>query len=160
MEPDNKNMTINEYTEDEATKERKLWDNVRSKISLTNYDEADCDSFHQNKSNTFNYPYSHNLPPPHPCSLPVQPYPKNHLVSTNVSDDVDIKTSTTKSNLDELLEEFGDEILNVTMVDEEADFNPTKDIEDLERLLAKDPQLYLMRRSPKVLRIFTWTILG
>ncbi|GJY62045.1 hypothetical protein Tco_0462702 [Tanacetum coccineum] len=42
--------------------------------------------------------------------------------------------------LDELLEEFGDEILNVTMVDEEADFNPTKDLEELERLLAMRPQ--------------------
>ncbi|GJT55018.1 hypothetical protein Tco_0990072 [Tanacetum coccineum] len=42
--------------------------------------------------------------------------------------------------LDELLEELGDEILNVTMVDEEADFNPTKDLEELERLLAIRPQ--------------------
>ncbi|GJS41987.1 hypothetical protein Tco_0567030 [Tanacetum coccineum] len=45
----------------------------------------------------------------------------------------------TKSILDELLEEFRDEILNVTMVDEDADFNPTKDLEELERLLAKEP---------------------
>ncbi|GJW16556.1 hypothetical protein Tco_0023992 [Tanacetum coccineum] len=45
-----------------------------------------------------------------------------------------------KSILDELLEEFRDEILNVTMVDDEADFNPTKDLEELERLLAKEPQ--------------------
>ncbi|GJZ58992.1 hypothetical protein Tco_0614808 [Tanacetum coccineum] len=42
--------------------------------------------------------------------------------------------------LDDLLEEFGNESLNVTIVDEEADFNPTKDIEELEKLLAKDPQ--------------------
>ncbi|GKA54874.1 hypothetical protein Tco_0753823 [Tanacetum coccineum] len=46
------------------------------------------------------------------------------------------------SALDELLKEFRDEILIVTMVDDEADFNPTKDIEELERLLAKDPQSY------------------
>ncbi|GJR38567.1 hypothetical protein Tco_1214251 [Tanacetum coccineum] len=58
--------------------------------------------------------------------------------------DEDYVATTTKSNLDELLEELGDEILNVTMVDEEADFNPTYDIEELERLLAKDPQSYLM----------------
>ncbi|GKC90989.1 hypothetical protein Tco_1151638 [Tanacetum coccineum] len=45
----------------------------------------------------------------------------------------------TKSILDELLEEFSDEILNVTMVDEEANFNPTRDIKELERLLAKYP---------------------
>ncbi|GJV86842.1 hypothetical protein Tco_1530780 [Tanacetum coccineum] len=46
----------------------------------------------------------------------------------------------TKSILDELLDEFRDEILNVTMVDDEADFIPTKDFEELERLLAKEPQ--------------------
>ncbi|GKE59088.1 hypothetical protein Tco_1498273, partial [Tanacetum coccineum] len=38
-----------------------------------------------------------------------------------------------------ILEEFRDEILNVTMVDDEADFNPTKDLGELERLLAKEP---------------------
>ncbi|GJS41985.1 retrovirus-related pol polyprotein from transposon TNT 1-94 [Tanacetum coccineum] len=42
--------------------------------------------------------------------------------------------------LDKLLEEFEDEIFNVTMVDDEADFNPTKDLEELERLLAMRPQ--------------------
>ncbi|GKE22409.1 hypothetical protein Tco_1433921 [Tanacetum coccineum] len=45
-----------------------------------------------------------------------------------------------KSILDYLLEEFGEEILNVTMVDEGAECSPTKDLEELERLLAKDPQ--------------------
>ncbi|GKB78705.1 hypothetical protein Tco_0945600, partial [Tanacetum coccineum] len=282
MEPDIENITINEYIEYEAAKERQLWDNVRSKRSLTNYDKADFDSFHQNKSNTFIYPYSHNLSPPYPCSLHVQPYPKNYLVSTNFfaqpphtpntpvdkkdsgldetlddlfrigaenlmrigqekiqngcDDDTSMDTKHKSGNLlkfpifpatnnfssvceqdvnlekeeaqveddddgniydiwditiedverirkfltpnvpdemdevmqplipqpihtappnddyvapatksildeilDELLEEFGDEILNVTMVDEEADFNPNKDIEELERLLAKDP---------------------
>ncbi|GKE89949.1 hypothetical protein Tco_1567424 [Tanacetum coccineum] len=43
-------MTLNEYLEYEAAKERKLWDNVRSRRSLTNYDDADVDSFHQNKT--------------------------------------------------------------------------------------------------------------
>ncbi|GKE27549.1 hypothetical protein Tco_1442933, partial [Tanacetum coccineum] len=251
----------------------------------TNYNEADVDSFHWNKSKAFSYPYSHNLTPPSTCSLPVQPYPKNCLVSTNESNDVDIENMTiaeynlyvakqglgmnqlsnhsygftpkffaqppptpntskkdsdfdkilddlfrtraenmkrmghdivqdsireqnddseedqeedsddedtfdmwditvedverirkffnvpdeideivqplipepinttplddhyvapaTKSILDELfdelLEEIRDEILNVTMVDDEADFNPTKDLEELERLLAKEP---------------------
>nr|GEU58007.1 hypothetical protein [Tanacetum cinerariifolium] len=42
--------------------------------------------------------------------------------------------------LDEILEEFGDEIVNVTMVNEEVDSKPTRDIEELKRLLAKDPQ--------------------
>ncbi|GKE13503.1 hypothetical protein Tco_1417054, partial [Tanacetum coccineum] len=49
MEPDIGNTTLNEYLEYEATKERQLWDNVQSRRSLTNYDEADVDSFHQNK---------------------------------------------------------------------------------------------------------------
>ncbi|GJY22760.1 hypothetical protein Tco_0396418, partial [Tanacetum coccineum] len=52
--------------------------------------------------------------------------------------DEDYVSPASKSILDELLEEFRDEILNVTMVDEEAEFNPTKDIEELERLLAKN----------------------
>ncbi|GKC77750.1 hypothetical protein Tco_1128524, partial [Tanacetum coccineum] len=42
--------------------------------------------------------------------------------------------------LDELLKEFRDELLDTTVVDEEADCNPIRDIEELERLLAKDPQ--------------------
>ncbi|GJT50665.1 hypothetical protein Tco_0976822 [Tanacetum coccineum] len=255
-------MTINEYHKYEAAKERQLRDNVLPKRCPTNHAEADFDSFYRNKSNTFNYLYSHNLPPPHPCSLPIQPYPKNYLVSTNVSNDVDIESMTiaeynlyvtkqdsnfdeilddllrigaenlkrmgqeevhnsiceqdvdninglekeeaqvddnddgniydmwditiedverirkfltpnvpdeikeviqplipqpihttppnddyvapaTKSILKDLLEEFRDEILNVTMVDEEADFSPTKDIEKLEIILAKDPQSHI-----------------
>nr|GEU90155.1 DNAse I-like superfamily protein [Tanacetum cinerariifolium] len=45
----------------------------------------------------------------------------------------------TDSILDELLAEFRDEILDITMVDKEADCNPSKDIKELERLLLKDP---------------------
>ncbi|GKE18847.1 hypothetical protein Tco_1426424, partial [Tanacetum coccineum] len=52
----------------------------------------------------------------------------------------DYVASATKSILDDLLEEFGDEILNVAMVDEGAKCNPAKDLEELERLLAKEPQ--------------------
>ncbi|GJW21712.1 hypothetical protein Tco_0032334, partial [Tanacetum coccineum] len=94
MEPDIENMTISEYLEYEAVKERRLWDDVRSRRSPTNYYVADVDSFHRNKSKTFIYPYSHNLTPPHPCFLPVQPYPKNYFVSTNGSNNVDIKNMT------------------------------------------------------------------
>ncbi|GKD46523.1 hypothetical protein Tco_1271168, partial [Tanacetum coccineum] len=84
----------------DAAKEWQLCDNVRSKRSSTNYDEADVDSFHRNKSKTFSYPYSHNLTPPHPCFLHVQPYPKNYFVSTNVSNNVDIENMTiTEYNL-------------------------------------------------------------
>ncbi|GJU68456.1 hypothetical protein Tco_1254715 [Tanacetum coccineum] len=210
MEPDTENMTISEYLEYKVAKERRLWDDVRSRRSPTKYNEADVDSFHQNKSKTFSYPYSHNITPSHPCFLPVQPYPKNYFVSTNKSNDVDIEYMTiaeynlydddseedqeedsddedtfdmwdimvedierirkffnvpdeigeivqplipepihttppnddnvapaTKSILDELLEEFGDEILSVATIDEEAD--PTKDLEEPERLLAMRP---------------------
>ncbi|GJS03264.1 hypothetical protein Tco_0319772 [Tanacetum coccineum] len=56
----------------------------------------------------------------------------------------DYVTPATKSILDELLEKFGDEILNVTMVDEGSDFNPDKDIEELEKLLANDPKPHYM----------------
>ncbi|GJT27813.1 hypothetical protein Tco_0908088 [Tanacetum coccineum] len=52
----------------------------------------------------------------------------------------DYVAPTTKSILDDLLEEFGDEILNVTMVDEGAKCNPAKDLEEIEILLAKEPQ--------------------
>ncbi|GKD57284.1 hypothetical protein Tco_1290671, partial [Tanacetum coccineum] len=94
MEPDIENMTMSEYLEYEATKERRLWDDVRSRRSPTNYYEAGVDYFHRNKSKNFSYLYSHNLTPPHHCFLPVQPYPKNYLVSTNESNDVDIENIT------------------------------------------------------------------
>nr|GFB06309.1 hypothetical protein [Tanacetum cinerariifolium] len=47
--------------------------------------------------------------------------------------------SATNHILDELLKEFGDELLDTTMVDGDADCNPIMDIEDLVQLLAKDP---------------------
>ncbi|GJR83684.1 hypothetical protein Tco_0154469 [Tanacetum coccineum] len=50
IEPDIENMTLNGYLDYEPEKERRLWDNVRSRRSPTNYDEADVDSFHQNKT--------------------------------------------------------------------------------------------------------------
>ncbi|GJY33540.1 hypothetical protein Tco_0418009 [Tanacetum coccineum] len=194
MELDIENMTISEYLEYEAAKERRLRDGVRSRRSPTNYDEADVDSFHWNKSMTFSYPYSYNLTPPHRCFLPVQRYPKNYFVSTNESNDDDDSEEDQEEDGDDrgtfdmwditvedvertrkffnvpdeideiiqplipepihtippnddyvapatksILEEFRDEILNVTMVDDEADFNPTKDLGELERLLAKEP---------------------
>ncbi|GJZ52370.1 hypothetical protein Tco_0606885 [Tanacetum coccineum] len=194
MEPDIKNMPMSEYLEYEAAKERRLWDDVRSRRRTTHYDEADFSTSRRNKSNTFYYPYSHDIPPP-----PVQSYPKNYLVSTEASNDdsdlvkimddlfrigdenlkqmeqdidqdmrqfltpnvpdvidniqplipktihttppdEDYVAPATKSILDYLLEEFEDEILNVTMVDEGAECSPTKDLEELKRLLAKDPQ--------------------
>nr|GFB30702.1 hypothetical protein [Tanacetum cinerariifolium] len=145
IEPDIENMTMNEYLEYEAAKERQLWDDVRSRRSPTNYDEADVDSFHRNKNKTFSYPYSHNLTHPYPCFLPVQPYLTNYLVSTNERNDVDIKNMTiAKYNLYVVKQSLGmnplNEILNVTMVDEGTKCNRAKDLEELEILLAKEPQ--------------------
>ncbi|GJT68912.1 reverse transcriptase domain-containing protein [Tanacetum coccineum] len=54
--------------------------------------------------------------------------------------DEDYVAPATKSILDDLLEEFKDEILNVTMVDKGAECSLTMDLKELERLLAKDPQ--------------------
>nr|GEX26948.1 hypothetical protein [Tanacetum cinerariifolium] len=54
--------------------------------------------------------------------------------------DEDYVAPANKSILDDLLEEFRDKILNVTMVDEGVECSPTKDLKELERLLAKDPQ--------------------
>ncbi|GJT89749.1 hypothetical protein Tco_1078594 [Tanacetum coccineum] len=85
MEPNIENMTMSEYLEYEAVKERILWDDVRSKRSPTHYDEADFSYSRRNKSNTFYYPYSHDIPPP-----PIQSYPKNYLVSTErMEQDID-----------------------------------------------------------------------
>ncbi|GJV82515.1 hypothetical protein Tco_1522413 [Tanacetum coccineum] len=68
----------------------------------------------------------------------VQPLIPDAIHTTPPNDDY--VAPATKSMLDEVLEELRDDILNVTMVDEEADFNPTKDLEELERLLAMRPQ--------------------
>ncbi|GKF51986.1 hypothetical protein Tco_0148453, partial [Tanacetum coccineum] len=68
----------------------------------------------------------------------VQPLIPKPIHTTPPNDDY--VAPITKSMLDKLLEEFEDEIFNVTMVDDEADFNPTKDLEELERLLAMRPQ--------------------
>ncbi|GJX67669.1 hypothetical protein Tco_0303396 [Tanacetum coccineum] len=58
----------------------------------------------------------------------------------DLEEDQEEDAPATKSILDDLLEEFGDKILNVTMVNEGAECSPTKDLDKLERLLAKDPQ--------------------
>ncbi|GJR81869.1 hypothetical protein Tco_0152654 [Tanacetum coccineum] len=292
MGPDIENMTLNEYLEYEAAKERQSWRNIRSKSSPTRYKGADFNSSHRDKSITLDFPHYCEdaflkkycaLPLLLPCFRPSQPHNECGYESPNTSNEVDVDSMTIAeynlyiakqnkyplnnhyysftpqffaqppntpnipvdkkdSDLDEILdvlfrigaenlrrmgqenvqngrdvdtsrdtnhesddddgntydiwdftikdvklirqfltpnvpdeidkviqplipqpihttppnddyvapptklilyehlEEFGDEILNVTMVGEEADFNPTKDIEELERLLAKDPQ--------------------
>ncbi|GJR43365.1 hypothetical protein Tco_1311468 [Tanacetum coccineum] len=66
----------------------------------------------------------------------------------------DYVAPTTKSILDKLLEELGDEILNVATIDEEAD--PTKDLEELERLLAMRPQSNFMKIQVEACEVDTW----
>ncbi|GJZ50257.1 hypothetical protein Tco_0604447 [Tanacetum coccineum] len=62
--------------------------------------------------------------------------------------DKDYVALATKSILDELLQEFGDEILDITIVDKEANFNPTRDIEELERLIATDHETSFIEIKP------------
>ncbi|GJR20228.1 galactan beta-1,4-galactosyltransferase GALS3-like protein [Tanacetum coccineum] len=148
MEPDFENMTISKYLEYEAAKERRLWDDVRSRRSPTNYNEAHVDSFHQNKRAENIKRMGHDIvqdsiweqdddsdEDQEEDVQPVIPEP----IHTTPPDD-DYVAPATQSILDKLLEKFGDEILNVAMIEEEADFNPTKDLEELERLLAMRPQ--------------------
>ncbi|GJX35135.1 hypothetical protein Tco_0246692, partial [Tanacetum coccineum] len=158
--PDIENMTISEYFEYEAAKERRLWDDVRR--SPANYNEADIDSFHRNKNDLFRTGAKNMKRMGHDIDIAVEDVewiwqffnvPDEidkivqplipELIQTTLPND-DYVAPATKSILDELLEEFGDEILNVTMVDEEADFNPTKDLEELERLISKDPLSHFM----------------
>nr|GEW13265.1 hypothetical protein [Tanacetum cinerariifolium] len=50
MEPHIENMTLDEYREYEAEKERQLRDNVRSKDSPTRYKGTEFNSSHRDKS--------------------------------------------------------------------------------------------------------------
>nr|GEZ48727.1 retrotransposon-related protein [Tanacetum cinerariifolium] len=72
----------------------------------------------------------------------IQPLIPKTLHTTHPNEDY--VAPATKPILDELLEEYRDEILNVTMVDEGSDFNLDKDIEELEKLLANDPKPHYM----------------
>ncbi|GKA19401.1 hypothetical protein Tco_0699316, partial [Tanacetum coccineum] len=179
MEPDIENMTMSEYLEYEAAKKRRLRDDVRSRRSPTNYNEANVDSFHRNKrakkmkrirhdivqdsiwehdddseedqeedgdGDTFDMwdimvedveRFSKFFNVPDEIDKIIQPLILEPIHTTPPNDDY--VPPTTKSILDELLEEFGDEVLNVTMVDDEGDFNHAKDLEEPERLLAKEP---------------------
>ncbi|GJW38498.1 hypothetical protein Tco_0064343 [Tanacetum coccineum] len=140
MEPDIKNMTLNEYLEYEAKKERRLWDNVRSNSSPTrdtNHESSNLLNFPIfSATNEFSKIYEQDVDMEkeeveveddddgdtydiwHITVKDVERIRK--FLMPNVPDELD------KSILDELLEEFNDEIMNVTMVNEEA---------------AKDPQL-------------------
>ncbi|GJR98622.1 hypothetical protein Tco_0270796 [Tanacetum coccineum] len=103
MEPDIENMTLNEYLEYEAKKERRSRKNVRSKRSPTKYEGADFDSFHRDRNKAFDNPNYHKnfkinkyyeLPPLYPCFQPAQSYTEARLVSSNKGDEVDIDSMT------------------------------------------------------------------
>ncbi|GJS03733.1 hypothetical protein Tco_0320241 [Tanacetum coccineum] len=131
IEPDIENMTLNGYLDYEAEKERRLWDNVRSRRSPTNYDEADVDSFHQNKNvERIRQFLTPNIPDV--IEDVIQPLIPTTLHTTPPNEDY--VAPATKPILEKLLE---DKILNVAMVDEEAD--PTRDLEEPERLLVEYP---------------------
>ncbi|GKB49515.1 hypothetical protein Tco_0900268, partial [Tanacetum coccineum] len=142
METDIENMTINEYLEYEA-KMKSDWekkfiivfvninDLEKEEAQVEDGDDGDiCDIWDIIRE---------FLTPNVPDVMDdvIQPLIPKTIHTT--PPDKDCVAPATKPILDELLEEFREEMLNVTMVDEEADFNPTKDIEELERLLAKDP---------------------
>ncbi|GJV19834.1 putative reverse transcriptase domain-containing protein [Tanacetum coccineum] len=59
VEPDIDKMTLNEYLEYEAKKERRIRRNVRSKINLTKYEGVDFNYFNRDKSRAFDYLYYH-----------------------------------------------------------------------------------------------------
>ncbi|GJU51510.1 hypothetical protein Tco_1221065 [Tanacetum coccineum] len=103
MEHDIENMTMNEYLEYEAKMERRLRKSARSKRNPTIYEEANFNSFHQDKSSAFDYPYYHEdieinkyhgLPPLHPCFELDQPYIEDGLLSSNMSNEVYIDSIT------------------------------------------------------------------
>ncbi|GJR85988.1 hypothetical protein Tco_0209999 [Tanacetum coccineum] len=235
MEPDIKNMTLNEYLEYEAEKKRRSWRNVRSKGSPTRHEGVDFNSSHRDKSecgyespdenplNDQSYGFTPQFfsQPSHTPNTPVDKkdfsldeildnlfrlgvenlrrmgqekvqngcdidtskdtnhgsgnllnfpiFPGTNEFSNIYEYDVDLEKDEAQVEDDdggetydiwdimvediELIRQFPmpnvpdeiDEILNVTMVDKEADFNPTKDIEELERLLAKDPQSHFTK---------------
>ncbi|GKE32032.1 hypothetical protein Tco_1451354 [Tanacetum coccineum] len=103
MELDIDNMTLNEYLEYEVVKERRLWDNVRSKSSPTRYERADFNSSHRDKSISLDFPHYYEdafinkyyaLPPLLPYFRPSQPHNERGYESPNMNDNVDIHSMT------------------------------------------------------------------
>ncbi|GJY71002.1 hypothetical protein Tco_0474705 [Tanacetum coccineum] len=166
---DIENMTMSEYLEYEAAKERIVWDDVQSRRSPTHYDEGilalftgirdsickqdvDLEKDREEDGDDGDIFYMWDitvedvervkqfLTPNVPDVMDniIQPLIPKTIHTT--PPDEDYVAPATKSILEYLFEEFRDEISNVTMVDEGAECSPTKDLEELERLLAKDPQ--------------------
>nr|GEU88214.1 hypothetical protein [Tanacetum cinerariifolium] len=174
MEPNFENITINEYLEYKSKMERRLRRNVQSKRSPTKYEEAYFDSFHWDEISTnVSDDVDIESMTITEYNLYVAKRDKKDFVFDEILDDLfrigaenlkqtilykhliskpihttppdkDYVAPDTKSILDDLLEEFRNKILNVTIIDEGKKCNPTKDIKELERLLAEDPQSYFM----------------
>ncbi|GKA57111.1 hypothetical protein Tco_0756299 [Tanacetum coccineum] len=161
MEPDIENMTMNEYLEYEAVKERQLigaenmkrmgHDIVHDRIWEQDDDSKEDQEEDGDYGEIF---YMWDITTEDVERIRkffnirdeidkiVQLVIPEPIHTTQPNDDY--VASATKSIFDELLEEFSDKILNVAIIDEEADFNPTKDLEELERLLAMRAQSNFM----------------
>ncbi|GKB34260.1 hypothetical protein Tco_0879202, partial [Tanacetum coccineum] len=153
MEPDTENLTISEYLEYKAAKKggdenikRMGHDIVQDSIWEQDDDSEENQEEDGDDEDTFNMwditvedveRIRKFFNVPDETDEIVQPLIPEPIHTTPPNDDY--VAPVTKSILDELLEESGDEILNVSTIDEKAD--PTKDLEELERLLAKEPQL-------------------
>nr|GEV60706.1 hypothetical protein [Tanacetum cinerariifolium] len=167
IEPDIESMTLNEYLEYEAKKERQSWrndsafdeivddlfrigaENIRQmgqeKFRMGDVDlekkeaHVEDDDDYGNICDIYDITAEdvelirQFLMPNFPDEMNevIQPLIPQPIHTTPLNDDY--VAPATKSILDELLEEFSNDILNVTMVDKEADFSPTKDIEELKK---------------------------
>ncbi|GKE72414.1 hypothetical protein Tco_1534455, partial [Tanacetum coccineum] len=103
MGPDIENMTLNEYLEYEAAKERQSWRNIRSKSSPTRYKGADFNSSHRDKSITLDFPHYcedaflekyYSLPLLLCCFRPSQPHNERGYEYPNMSNEVDVDSMT------------------------------------------------------------------
>ncbi|GJV15042.1 hypothetical protein Tco_1360365 [Tanacetum coccineum] len=158
-EIDIENMALDEYREYEAEKERRFWDNARFKNSPTsiyeqeiNLEKEEAQDKDGDDGDTFDMwditvkdveRIWQFFNVPNKTDKIVQPLIPEPIHTTPPNDNY--VAPATKLILDELFDEFKNKILNVTMVDKEADFNPTKGLEEFERLLAMRPQTNLMK---------------
>ncbi|GJX87317.1 hypothetical protein Tco_0339331 [Tanacetum coccineum] len=130
MEPDIENMTMNEYLEYEAVKERQLIgaENMKRMGHDIVHDriwEQDDDSKEDQEEDG--------------------DYGEIFYMWDITTEDVERirKFFNIRDEIDKIVQLLT-KILNVAIIDEEADFNPTKDLEELERLLAMRPQSNFM----------------
>ncbi|GJS23545.1 hypothetical protein Tco_0452177 [Tanacetum coccineum] len=196
MEPDIENMTLNEYLEYEAEKERRLRRDVRSKrnqcytedglVFSNNSDEEDINSMtiveyelyvakqglKKDPLNDHSYSFTSNSYSQSPYTPNPQPKDKElsfeedynnwEITVENIERLRQILTPTVHilHEPDHVVQPLGplipshvevkvvreeepandvfNEILDITVVDDEVDFNPTRDIKELECLIATD----------------------